>query len=126
MERLVTVDHSEVVRGVQEAMVGQLRRDGRLGPGMELGLAFYATAADDLHVVGRVRRGSQVLFELQGRKPQLSAIVAGLALAKLRPDEQRTLEPAADVHFRLVHFTADDETVDRFMADVSFRSRRSS
>jgi hypothetical protein len=120
VERVVTLEHSELVRGVQQAMAAQLRRDGRLQPGMELGLLFYAPAPDDLYVVGRVKQGPTVLFELKGHKPQLSAIAADLALARLTPAEQRTLRPSVDVRWRVVQFTGEDEVVDRFLADVAF------
>jgi hypothetical protein len=69
----------------RETLKALLRRDGKLSPGMELGLTFYATTADDLHVVGRVRQGGRVLHELTGSKPHLSAVAAQLALIYHKP-----------------------------------------
>ena len=121
--RIVSLDHSELISAVQQAMAGQLRRDGRLLPGAELGLLFYASSPDDLHVVGRVRQGSQVLLELTGRKAQLSAVATQLALDRLPPAERRCLAPDARVEWRNVRFTGDGEPLDRFFADVTFRRR---
>lgn len=122
-ERIVSLDHTDLIRAVQQAMAGQLRRDGRLRPGSELGLFFYATGPDDLHVVGRVRQGSQVLFELTGRKPHLSAVATQLALDRLSPDERQGLAPEARVSWRNVRFTGDGEPLDRFFVDVAFSRR---
>lgn len=122
-ERVITLDHSELVGAVQRAMAEQLRRDGRLGPEMELGLLFYADSPDDVHVVGRVRQGARVLFELKGRKPQLTALATRLALDRLPAEERRELVLSAEVAWRAVRFTAGGEQLDRFMADVTFRKR---
>lgn len=122
-ECVVTLDHTDLVRAVQEAMAAQLRRDGKLRSGMELGLTFYATTTDDLHVVGRVRQGGRVLHELTGRKSHLSAVAAQLALNRLKPGERQNLLPTAAVHWRVVRLTDADESLDRFMADVHFLHR---
>jgi|GEM_PF-5232327 len=121
--RTISLDHAELVRAVQQAMVDQLRRDGRLGPGLELGLLFYADTPDDMQVVGRVREGSKVLFELTGRKPQLSALATQMALAKLESEERQMLAPEATVEWRSVRFSGEGEPLDRFFADVAFRRR---
>lgn len=122
-ERLVTLDHSEVVRAVQRAMAEQLQRDGRLEADMELGLVFYSTTPDDMRIVGTVRRYGQTLFELTGSRAQLSAVAAQLALSKLASAERKGLEAAADVRWRTVQFADENETFDRFIVDVAFRGR---
>lgn len=119
--RLVTVDHNEMVRAVQQAMAQQLQKDGRLRPGMELGLIFFSQRADEVQVVGRVRSAGQVLFELKGARPHLSAVATQLALAKLSPAERSGLQPSARVHWRTVRFTSEQESIDRFMVDVEFQ-----
>lgn len=120
--KMVTVDHTELIAGVQQVMVEQLRRDGRLSRDMELGLLFYAHTPDNVHVVGRVRRCGEVLFELKGSGPHLCAVATQLALEKLRPEERRALAPTAEVRWRTIRFTGESEAdaLDRFMVDVQF------
>lgn len=121
--RTVTVLHSDLVAAVQAAMVDQLRRDGRLEEGMELGLTFYSAAGDDVAVLGKVRRGGEVLFELEGGRDELCALATRVALDRLTPEEIRQLQPPAEVHWRTVRFSTPKETMDRFFIDVRFQRR---
>lgn len=121
--RVVTLDHSDLVSGVQRAMAEQLRRDGRLQSGMEIGLVFCLLTREEISVCCTVRRFGQALFELKGGRPQLCAVATQLALDKLEPDERRGLEPLAQVHWRAVRFTDGDGSADRFLADVEFYER---
>jgi hypothetical protein len=122
-DRLVSLDHSEIVSGVQTALAKQLQRDGRLEKEMELGLLFYAKKPDDLSLVAKVSRHGKVLFELKGGRPHLAAVAIQLALDKLSPLERCQLEPQAQVRWRAIKFTGDESTLERFMVDVEFRKR---
>lgn len=123
IERHVTLAHSELIGAVQQAMVDQLRRDGRLRSDMELGLVFYSESADDICVRGTVRRLGRVVYELQGARAQLAAVATQLALQKLSPDHRRAIVPGAQVRWRAVRFLAGTEEMERFMVDVHFQTR---
>jgi hypothetical protein len=122
-DRLVSLDHSEIVLGVQTALAKQLQRDGRLEQEMELGLLFYAEKPDDMRLVAQVCRHGQLLFELKGGRPHLAAVATQLALDKLSPTERSQLEPKAEVRWRAIKFSGTDTTLERFMVDVEFRKR---
>jgi len=122
-DRLVTLDHSEVVHALQTALAKQLQRDGRLEREMELGLHFYAQAPDDMSLVAKVCRHGKLLFELKGGRPHLAAVVTQLALDKLSSIERYQLEPTATVRWRAMKFSGDETTIERFMVDVEFRKR---
>lgn len=119
----VALEHDELVQAVQQAMAEQLRRDGRLRPGAELGLVFWANRDDDLNVRGTIRAGGRTLFELKGNRSHLAAVAAQLALSKLDPALKRSVESAAQVRWRAVRLTGFEENIDRFTADVEFSYR---
>ena len=124
MTRTIQLDHTEIIRATQQAMIAQLRRDGRLTPGMELGLTFSAPTYGDIYVTGTVRRDGQALHELTGRRPQLCAIATQVALDKLSRQEQRSYLPEARVHWRIVRFSDDTGVMDKFVVDVEFQERQ--
>jgi len=122
-DRLISLDHSEIVHGVQMALTRQLERDGRLGQGLELGLLFYAEKHDGLNLVAQVRHNGKLLFELKGGRPHLAAVATQLALDKLPPMERSQFEPNASVRWRAIKFTGNESTLERFMVDVEFHKR---
>ena len=122
--RTVQLDHSEIIRATQKAMVSQLHRDGRLPKGAELGLTFYSHSPEDMQVLGTLRLGGRVLHRLRGTRQQLCAIATQSALDRRSGAEKRGYLPQAQVRWRLVEFRSDDEIVDRFIVDVEFQERR--
>lgn len=122
-ERVISLLHSEVVRAVQEAMAGQLIRDGKAAPGRELRLTFYALSADQMTVVCDVREAGRTSFQMHGGPAQLAAVAAGVALRRLGPAERKAVSGDASVRWRSVRFTDQGAAIDRFFVDVTFRLR---
>lgn len=122
--RMVTLGHQELVCGVQRAVTGQLRRDGRLEAGMELGLVFCLHTPEEISVVCTVRRDGQLVYELNGDQAQLCAVAAQLALDKLEPQVRKGLEPVAEVRWRSVRTTVNDPRTEQFFANVTFHEQR--
>lgn len=119
----ISVQHEELVQAVQLAMAAQLERDGYLTPDTELGLLFYAERPEEMRVVGSVRRGGQILFQMKGSRADLCAVAANLALGKLSPAQSRGLSSSASVRWRTFRLTEGPEPVGRFLAEVEFQYR---
>lgn len=121
--RLIQLDHSEVVKAVQVAMVRQLHRDGRYFEDMELGLTIYAPSLDDAHATASVRYKGKDLFNMEGNRSQLCAVVTDLALSKLAKGESQRYRPQASVRWRMVRLSDEDGSKDIIVADVEFCER---
>ena len=125
MPRTFIVGHDEITKGVRQAMVDQLRRDGELRPGMEIGLIFYSSDPQDMRVDASVllEGGGSIL--ISGNRNQISRVIKNIVAAKLGP-EAKKYKPAAEVHFQSNRSTdKNGDTEDAFFALVELEEKES-
>ncbi len=124
MPRIFIVGHDEIKYGVREAMIDQLRRDGRLKPGMEIGLIFFSSERGNMEVEACILCAEEVPTVMDGDRRQICAVITNLVLRRFYPGEIQNYKPEATVRFQSSRFTyknGDTEYV--FFAEVKFEEK---
>lgn len=126
MPRTFIVGHDEIQKGVRQAMIDQLRRDDRLGPGMEIGLIFFSSERGNMEVEACVLCGEEVPTVMSGDRRQICAVITNLVLPRFYPGETQNYKPEATVHFQLSRFTYKNGDIKNvFFAEVEFEEKAS-
>lgn len=123
MPRTFIVGQDEIVRGVRNAMVDQLKKERKLRPGMEIGLIFSSSDPGNMEVEASIILARQAPIIMRGDRRQISAVITNIALNRLAPGESRDYKPEVTVRFRSTRFTDDEGSLDTFFAEVEFHDR---